>query len=287
MPDMLTGWQWPLAGLVILTAYFVRGLSGFGSGLIAIPLLALLLPLKLVVPLVVTLDYLGSASQGIHNRARIRWRDILPLLPFSLIGVILALYLFQRVDPLLLSRSLGVFIILFALYTLAALNPPRSQSVWWAVPAGTLGGLVGTLFGTGGPFYVIYLKLRDLDKTAFRATFATIFLLDGAARLTGYASGGFFDLDLLTLLALALPVMAVGLYLGGHVHGHPERPGLPARHQPAAHRQRHCPAVEVIRGQPPQSCCPDRMLKKAVSGIFQGADKGTCPGSATSNQSLS
>jgi len=44
---------------VLFFAYLVRGVAGFGSALIAVPLLALTLPLTIVVPLVVFLDYLG------------------------------------------------------------------------------------------------------------------------------------------------------------------------------------------------------------------------------------
>lgn len=49
---------------MIFLAYLVRGLAGFGSGLFAVPLLALQFPIKLVVPVVVLLDYLGSIGQG-------------------------------------------------------------------------------------------------------------------------------------------------------------------------------------------------------------------------------
>jgi len=49
--------------------------------------------------------------------------------------------------------------------------------------AGCLGGLLGTLFGTGGPFYAINLNLRGLARSAFRATFALNFLIDGGVRL--------------------------------------------------------------------------------------------------------
>ena len=51
------------------------------------------------------------------------------------------------------------------------------------IAARACAGVLGTLFGTGGPFYVIYLNLRGLDRTVFRATFAMNFLVDGGVRL--------------------------------------------------------------------------------------------------------
>jgi uncharacterized membrane protein YfcA len=216
--ESLSPGTWLFAALVLSLAYLVRGVAGFGSGLIAIPLLALVLPLSLVVPLVVFLDYVASASHGLQDRVEIQWREILPLLPFSAVGVIAGLYFFRTVDPVVLSHLLGVFVILYAVYSLLSKDDAHRISALWAAPAGGLGGLVGTLFGTGGPFYVVYLKHRGLPKTQFRATFATIFLVDGAGRLAGYLVGGYFDRDWLVLAAMALPVMALGLYWGGHLH---------------------------------------------------------------------
>ena len=203
---------------VIAAAYFVRGITGFGSGLIAIPLLVMKLPLATVVPLVVTLDYIASASQGLKDRQHIRWREIFPLLPFTVFGVGLALYLLKTVETSLLLHSLAIFILLYAAYSFFSKAPSRSSSRLWAAPFGGFGGLVGTLFGTGGPFYVIYLQWRALEKSQFRATFAAIFLLDGTYRIVGYAVTGFFNVDLLLLLAVLLPVMGISVYLGGRVH---------------------------------------------------------------------
>lgn len=210
--------QLAAAAGVLALAYFVRGVAGFGSGLIAVPTLALMLPLQTVVPLVVLLDFAASASQGAANRQDICWREIVPLVPFSLLGVLVALFVLRRSDADLLVHALGAFVIVFALYTLSGYTPKQEHSRGWAVIAGTSGGMIGTLFGTGGPFYVTYFKARGLDKAAFRATFATIFLLDGAARLFGYVGSGLFTLDFLTLAGAALPVMAAFIYLGGRVH---------------------------------------------------------------------
>ena len=207
-----------ITAVVIAAAYLVRGIVGFGSGLIAIPFLALILPLTAVVPLVVLLDYVASASHGVKNRNEIQWREILPLLPFALPGVLTALYLFKTVDIDLLGKSLGGFILIYAVYSLLAKDTEEVGSQLWAIPSGGFGGLIGTLFGTGGPFYVLFLKHRGLAKTQFRATFAAIFLLDGAGRLTAYIYSGFYTLDLLFVVAVSLPIMMAGLYVGGHIH---------------------------------------------------------------------
>ena len=206
-----------IAAPIVLIAYLVRGVCGFGSGLIAIPVLSLMFPLKIAVPLVVMLDYLASTGQGVSLRQSIQWGEIRRLLIPALIGVSTGLLIFHKVDAGLLTRFLGGFVFLYALYALWGPEMPRVSN-WWAVPAALSGGVVGTLFGTGGPFYVTYLKARQLDKNAFRATFACIFLLDGAARVTGYVGTEVVDIQLLVLLAMSLPVMILGMYLGGKIH---------------------------------------------------------------------
>ena len=218
MPAALTPAELALCAGFLLGAYLIRGIVGFGSGLIAIPLLALILPLHVVVPAVALSDYLASASQGIGNRRDILWRALVPLVPFLLAGVAVALYLFREVDPGVLTRVLGVFVIGYAGYTLLGLHPGRVARPQWAAPLGALGALVGPLFGTGGPFYVAYLQLWGPTKGQFRATAATAFLIEGSTRLSGYLVAGFFTQDAVLLFALALPLAALGLYLGHHVH---------------------------------------------------------------------
>ena len=205
------------AALVVLLAYVVRGIAGFGSGLIAVPLLTMVAPVGTVVPVVVSLDYVGSAGQGVRHLGRVAWAEQLVLFPFTLIGMATGLLVLRAVSATLLSRVLGGFVIVYAVYQLLPL-PPLHGSRRFAVVCGIMGGLVGTLFGTGGPFYAIYFNLRGLDKSAFRATFAANFMIDGGVRLIGYALAGLLSWMMLTWIALALPLVALGLYAGGRVH---------------------------------------------------------------------
>jgi len=202
---------------VLFFAYFIRGIAGFGSALIAVPLLAIFFPVSQVVPLVVLWDWVASVSQGLPHRRQIRWPDLLPLLPFTAIGVASGLYLHRVLAPSSLTLALAVFVLLYAVYALLPL-PPLHGGRGFAAPAGLFGGMVGSLFGTGGPFYVIYLTLRQLSKTEFRTTVATIFVIDGFCRIVGFSLAGYYSLSSLQLWLVVLPLEFFALRLGGKVH---------------------------------------------------------------------
>lgn len=202
---------------IIFMAYTVKGLSGFGCGLIAIPLLAFMFPLTFIVPVLGLLSYGGTVMQSFHLRKQVSWSDMLPLIPFSLTGIAIAIWLLVNVDANNLIFALGVFVLLYSIYSILPYQV-KAGSRRWAIVAGLGGGTVGALFGTGGPFYVVYLKMRQLNKNQFRATIATIFLVDGGARMTGYALNGLFTEQVLWLVLTLVPVLFAGMYTGHHLH---------------------------------------------------------------------
>lgn len=208
-----------LAGCgIVFVAYLVRGITGFGSGLIAIPLLTLIFPLTVVVPVVVLLDLIGSGAQAFSNRRHVDWKLLLPLVPVTALGIAMAAYFFKHIDTSTLTLSLGVFVIFFAVYQLLPTSDLKGGSLM-ALPFGLLGGLLGTLFGTGGPFYIIYFSLRGVSKSEFRASYSVYFVLDGLVRVVVYVFGlSLFNAEWLQLLMLASIPFAIGLFVGGKVH---------------------------------------------------------------------
>lgn len=202
---------------ILLVSYYIRGIAGYGSGLLAIPTLALFLPLEVVVPYVGALDYLASLGHGIHHRRSVQWRELAVILPVSVVGMGLALYLFTTTDWEALKGWLGGFVILYAIYSLLPL-PQMKGSRLWALPFAAIGGAVDTLFGTGGPFYVIYLCLRQLDQTRFVATIAMAFMIATGIRLLGYGIAGFYNLQILMMVIASLPLVMLGMHLGMRTH---------------------------------------------------------------------
>ena len=112
----LTATQIVASIVIIFFAYTVKGLSGFGSGLVAIPLLAFMFPLTFIVPVLGLLSYSGTIMQSIHLRKQVVWRDMLPLIPFSLLGIFVAIWLLVNVDANKLLTALGVFVLLYSVY---------------------------------------------------------------------------------------------------------------------------------------------------------------------------
>ena len=204
---------------ILLAAYFIRGITGFGSGLIAVPLLALFLPLKFVVPLILLLDFTASVVIGGLHFKRVNWGEIGILIPLGMVGVVLGTSLLIKLPPGPMLLALAGFVCVFAVRSVFNIRGDRPIARGWAVPSALTGGTVGALFGTGGPPYVIYLTHRIHDKSDLRATLSALFFTDGLTRIVSFLVAGLLlSIKVWIAYLAALPLMLGALYLGGRAH---------------------------------------------------------------------
>lgn len=206
---------------VIVVSYTVRGSSGFGG--VTVPLLALVLSLKIVVPVVTVLGLFSSWSILASDRRYIAWGALKRIAPWSLAGALIGLYFFSALDSRALARGLGVLVTGYGAFmlwgTFRALREIRAPMRIMTPAVGTVAGFVGTLFGAmAGMFFAIYLDLLRIAKNEFRATAAAILFGLGIVRGLGYFAVGAFDRDALIACAAALPLMALGIYIGNRLH---------------------------------------------------------------------
>ena len=221
-PAMLTA-----AAAVLVVAYFIRGITGFGSGLIAVPLLALFQPLTFVVPLMLLLDFTASTLVGGLHLRRVRWAEILPLFPFSIVGVAVGAHLLIGLPHTPMLVALALFILAFSVRSLLDLHGEKPVSRAWGVPASLVGGAVGGLFGTGGPPYVIYMNHRMRDKSELRATLSALFFFEGLVRIVTFVVAGLLAVrEVWVAYVACLPVVLGALWLGGHAHLGVSRPQM-------------------------------------------------------------
>ena len=195
------------------------GITGFGSTVIALPVLAQLVALKFAVPLLMLLDVSAFALFGARFRRRIEYREIAWLIPFMFAGMAVGLTLLIQVAEDKLLVVLGVFLLLYAGYGLARRGAPPSLARAWCAPIGLAGGALSALFGTGGVLFAIYNMGRIRDKDALRATNAAMILISSGARVFLFAAAGLLSQDGLLASALfLLPAVLGGVWLGNRLH---------------------------------------------------------------------
>lgn len=212
---------WTLIGVgaIVTFGYTVYGLTGFGSSIVAIPLLAHVLPLRFAVPMMLVFDLCAGLLLGLKSRRHLDRGELLRLLPFLLVGMAVGATLLAKASDRWLLLLLGTFVFGYAVYNLLSRKTPQPISSRWAVPAGAVGGVFTALYGTGGPVYTMYLVRRLPDKTVLRATIGILILTTAFVRLALFTGSGFYAQPGLVPLALTLiPCALVGYLAGARLH---------------------------------------------------------------------
>lgn len=206
------------APLIVLAANVVFGITGFGLGLITIPLLAHLFPIKFVIPMIVLLDVVASLRQATKLRGGVYKEELISLLPFMLAGMVGGAFLLVRLPAEVLLLALGVFVLAYGCYYVLRRGSSFRLARWTVAPIGVFGGTTSAVFGIGAPLYILYLNGRGATPDHLRATMPVIFCFTTVGRIILFIVAGLFTGEMLFTAALLAPMMFLGLYVGNRLH---------------------------------------------------------------------
>jgi uncharacterized membrane protein YfcA len=201
---------------VTLTGISKSGFAG-GAGVVAVPLLALVLPLSQAVALMLPLLIFMDVKSIAYYKDHINKQYLFAILPSALVGIVLAGFLLGSLSESILMLVLACLCISFSIWSKLLpflANIPGAAFLWGAVS-----GLTSTLIHAGGPPINIYLMSLKLDKKIWLATAAVFF---GAINLTKVVPYYFLDQwsGILMINALLLiPVAWLGVKLGKNIQG--------------------------------------------------------------------
>jgi uncharacterized protein len=215
----LSPWLFLVAPLVVIVAYTVFGLSGFGSTVISVPILAHFLPVSYLVPLMALLDLVSAIVVGTAGREHLSKEELKRLIPWMFVGFVIGATALVGVPDRYLRAALGLFAAAIGIYSI--LNPTltRTISKFWSIPAGVAGGAIATVFGAGGPIYATYLSGRLRDKSQIRATISTLISISAFSRAVVYAvSGLLLHMTILAGGVVLAPFVWLGLRIGQRIH---------------------------------------------------------------------
>ena len=203
--------------LVVFLATLVRSSFGFGEALIAVPLLALFMPVSVAAPLAALLSISIAALVVAQDWRQIRLRSAAGLLIATIFGVPMGLLLLTHAPHGWVKGSLGTLLLGFASYSLLAKDGFTLEEDWHHTAlllAGFLAGVLGGAFGMNGPPLVIYGALRRWSPQQFRATLHAYFLPASFLGMVGFWSAGLWTRVVTREYLYSLPAMLPAVILG-------------------------------------------------------------------------
>ncbi len=203
-----------LTGIICLGAGFVQGLSGFGSALVAMPLLLLFLPGRMAVPFCILMGLVITFQLGIGLKRHLDVRKIAPLFLGCLPGIICGTLLLKNMDNLFISKALGFILVAYSLFQILIKQKQIRLNPLWGIVAGFLTGVIGAAFSAGGPPTIIYTSLNRWDKDSIKATLTGFFFLTGILIAAAHALAGITTLAVLKLFLASIPFAATGTLAG-------------------------------------------------------------------------
>jgi uncharacterized membrane protein YfcA len=199
---------------VLFLATLIRSALGFGEALIAVPLLALLIPINMAAPVAVMASVTVALIVVVQDWQMVHARSAARLVLPTMLGIPLGLMLLRAVSEPVVKGVLATLIIVFSAYSLVGGRHRRLSDDTFAWLFGFSAGVLGGAYGMNGPPLALYGSLRGWSPQHFRATLQGYFLPASLAGLCGYWFAGLCTPAVSRFYLFSLPLVVIATFLG-------------------------------------------------------------------------
>lgn len=187
-------------------AGLVRGLLGFGSVLIYVPLMAAVYDPRVAAASILLIDFFTTAPYAIPEISRARWRDVLPIWLAAAAAVPFGTMALLVLDPLMLRWAIAVSVVVLVTVLASGWRYHGQPSLPITVGVGLVSGFGGGAAQISGPPVLLYWLGGALPIVTVRANLIVFFALHGGVMCVAYLLQGVLTLEVVTLaILLAVP----------------------------------------------------------------------------------
>jgi uncharacterized membrane protein YfcA len=205
-----------LSSAAIFLAAIVRGFSGFGFSLLSITAIALILPVKQIVPSIFLLEIAASINLIPGIWREIHWRSLTWLMVGYVIGLPAGAYTLIYAPEAPTQIVLGIFVIGTAILMLRGFHLARTPGAPASTATGVASGVLNGAFGIGGPPVVLFYFSTPGAAAIGRASIIFFFLFTDLLGVGYFATQGIVTTQSFVQAALWLPALLVGVWIGAH-----------------------------------------------------------------------
>jgi len=209
---------------VLFLATLIRSAFGFGEALVAVPLLALVVPVEVAVPVAVLASITVALIVVVQDWRKVHVHSAVRLVLPTMLGIPLGLLLLKTVAEPVVKGFLAAVLIGFSAHSLFSRRHRELTNDKFAWLFGFSAGVLGGAYGMNGPPLVIYGSLRKWTPQHFRATLQGYFLPASLVGLLGYWLTGLWTPTVNRFYLLSLPLILAATFLGRGIN---RRMGVP------------------------------------------------------------
>ena len=210
-------------GLAMFVAFMVRGFSGFGSSLIAMSSLTLVLPPAQVIPAVFALEIVASISLLPSVWRDVAWRSLTWVLAGTAVAMPVGIWVLIEAPADLMAFVVSIAVVVAALAMLAGWTAAQTPGPLATFAVGCASGLLNGACGFGGPPAILFY-FATVTAIVGRATLIAFFMFIDFYALILAGAGGLLDGRAALLTVFSVPCMLLGIWVGnkGFVRTDPE-----------------------------------------------------------------
>jgi uncharacterized membrane protein YfcA len=179
-----------LAAMIAFASGFVRGFSGFGAGMIYVPLIGALYGPRFSVTTILLIDFICSLPFLVPALPHVRWRETLPLMTAAAITIPLGTLALIYVDPTPMRWAIAVIIVVFVILLASGWRYHGAPKLPITLSVGAISGVLGGATQIPGPPVIIYWLGGAISAAAVRANLIAYFALFDLFSIVVYGWSG-------------------------------------------------------------------------------------------------
>lgn len=202
---------------VFIVSALIKGWSGFGTNLLALPILVMLgYEVKEAVTIVITVNVFFNLTMILTSKKlNIKsLQSIGVLLLFGIVFTFVGQVLLKNANPSVLKIILGIAITLTVLNKAAKYSFTVSNKEKWYIPVGIISGLLNGMAGLGGLPVLILLSNSEMEQDEFKQTLVTYFFAMNLIAVTGFIANGLYSPFVFENIAYAIIPGIIFVLLG-------------------------------------------------------------------------
>lgn len=205
--------EFAVLAAALAVAGLVRGFSGFGTGLIFMPLASTVIDPVMALIIGWMVDTLPTLPIVLPALRTCTWKTIRPMLVGAFVGLPIGVAAIRYADPVPARWAISLLTLAFALVLWSGWRYRRTPSSPLIVSIGLSSGLLGGFAGIPGP-PVILFWMSSVAAAMARANIIVYFAVLTVISGGNYAVQGLFTVDA-ALRAVALaPIYFLAVFVG-------------------------------------------------------------------------